>query len=212
MQHATVLFVPNNACLRPRNTGIITMSWPQKITNSSSELIQLVQLCQLECTAVCNPSGKKIFNCFRACDKVSAERGTQGDDLWSIIRPRGRQFGQSMVTLHIYAQLHHSDSSFAWQKISSSDRCWHKFLCSYFTHLSFDEWFIMTGASEWPITPLRMSSSSGCWWPYGARDTLTQALTLWNLIWTRRYLTQSNMGQYFIRQNVELGTAKYLIH
>ena len=82
MQHATVLFVLNNACLRPRNTGIITMSWPQKITSSSSELIQLVQLCQLECTAVCNPSGKKIFNCFRACDKVSAERGTQGDDLW----------------------------------------------------------------------------------------------------------------------------------
>ena len=36
MQHATVLFVLNNACLRPRNTGIITMSWPQKITSTSS--------------------------------------------------------------------------------------------------------------------------------------------------------------------------------
>lgn len=135
MQHDIVLFVLNNACLRPRNTGIIAMSWPQKITSSSSELIKLVQLCQLECTAVCNPSGK-IFNCFRACDKVSAERWRWSGDTSSD--PRGSQFGLSMVTLYLIS-LHHSKSSFL-QPIENilevltfpswSDWCWQKFLCS----------------------------------------------------------------------------------
>ena len=78
MQHDTVLFVLNNACLRPRNTGIIAMSWPQKITSSSSELIKLVQLCQLECTAVCNPPREKSLI---VSGRVTRSVQSAGDDL-----------------------------------------------------------------------------------------------------------------------------------
>ena len=194
------------------------MSWPQKITRSSYELINFYMSnsanwmhCSLHFTHFTEV--RKIFNCFRACDKVSAECGTEMicssryetpgcasfDNRWS------RFISFHSITFHSYSsfllpttgpQMILNDACSGFSARSS-----HIFLFP-----TFEEWFIMTGASQWPITPLRMSSSGpGDHMALRTCDTLIQALTLWNLIWGRCYPTQSNMGQHFILQNVEMG-------
>ena len=211
MQHDTVLFVLNNACLRPRNTGIIAMSWPQKITSSSSELIKLVQLCQLECTAVCNPPGK-IFNCFRACDKVSAERGTLEMIWWYIIRPPG----EPVWTINGHAIFNFTASQQI--IIFTADRkyiggadfpvlIWLMLakVSLFVVHTSFI-WRMIhhdgrLGVTNYAITHVLLRVLVTIWRPWYT-DTGS------DIVKPNLDLTQSNMGQYFILQNVELGTAE----